>query len=72
MTTTNATEVAKHGHNDDVDDNSDPAARPTRRILGAEEKPDILARYETCEPRQNGEGISSSQLTEVGSCAANR
>jgi transposase-like protein len=69
MTITNATKVAKHDQNDDVDDNVDPAARPTRRILSVEEKLDILARYEACEPGQKGEfarreGVYSSQLTE--------
>jgi transposase-like protein len=69
MTITNATKVAKHEQNDDVDDSVDPAARPTRRILSVEEKLDILARYETCEPGQKGEfarreGVYSSQLTE--------
>jgi transposase-like protein len=68
MTTTNATKVASHDQNDDVDDNTDPAARPTRRILSVEEKLDILARYEACEPGQKGafarrEGVYSSQLT---------
>lgn len=69
MTTTNATKVASHDQNDDVDSNTDPAARPTRRILSVEEKLDILARYEACEPGQKGafarrEGVYSSQLTE--------
>ena len=69
MTITNAAKVAKHDQNDDVDDNDDPAARPTRRILSVEEKLDILARYEACEPGTKGafarrEGVYSSQLTE--------
>lgn len=69
MTTTNATNVASHDQNDDVDNNADPAARPTRRILSVAEKLDILARYEACEPGQKGafarrEGVYSSQLTE--------
>ena len=69
MTITNAAKVAKYDHNDDVDDNVDPAARPTRRILSVEEKLDILARYEACELGQKGEfarreGVYSSQLTE--------
>ena len=69
MTMTNATKVAKHDQNDDVDDNVDPAAPPTRRILSVEEKLDILARYEDCAPGQKGafarrEGVYSSQLTE--------
>ena len=69
MTTTNATKVASHEQNDEVDDNVDPAARPTRRILSVEEKLDILARYEACEPGTKGafarrEGVYSSQLTE--------
>ena len=69
MTTTNATKVASHDQNDEVDDNVDPAARPTRRILSVEEKLDILARYEACEPGTKGaftrrEGVYSSQLTE--------
>jgi len=69
MTASNATKVASRDQNDDVDDNSDPAARPTRRILSVEEKLDILTRYEACEPGQKGafarrEGVYSSQLTE--------
>ncbi|HEY5266500.1 MAG TPA: hypothetical protein VIJ40_06785 [Acidimicrobiales bacterium] len=69
MTITNAAKVAKHDQNDDVDDNDDPAARPTRRILSVEEKLDILARYEDCESGTKGEfarreGVYSSQLTE--------
>ena len=69
MSIPNVTKVAKHDKNNDVDDNVDPAARPTRRILSVEEKLDILARYEDCEPGQKGafarrEGVYSSQLTE--------
>lgn len=69
MTTTNATKVAKHDQNDDVDDNVDPAARPTRRVISVEEKLAILARYEACDPGTKGEfarreGVYSSQLTE--------
>ena len=69
MTITNATKVAKHDQNDDVDDNVDPAARPARRILSVEEKLEILVRYEGREPGQKGEfarreGVYSSQLTE--------
>ena len=69
MSITNATKVAKYDQNNDVDDNVDPAARPTRRILSVEEKLDILARYEDCAPGQKGafarrEGVYSSQLTE--------
>jgi transposase-like protein len=68
MTTTNATELASHEQNDDVDNNADPAAQPTRRVLSVEEKLDILARYEACEPGRKGafarrEGVCSSQLT---------
>ena len=66
---TNATKVASRDQNDDVPDNIDPAARPTRRILSVEEKLDLLARYEACEPGTKGafarrEGVYSSQLTE--------
>jgi transposase-like protein len=69
MTTTNATKVAQHDQNDDVDDNVDPSARPTRRAISVEEKLEILARYEACEPGTMGEfarreGVYSSQLTE--------
>src|SRR5665213_414867 len=69
MTITNATKVAPRDQNDDVQDNIDPAARPTRRILSVEEKLDLLARYEACEPGTKGafarrEGVYSSQLTE--------
>jgi transposase len=69
MTTTNATKVAKHDQNDEVDDNIDPAARPTRRVISVEEKLAILARYETCDAGTKGEfarreGVYSSQLTE--------
>lgn len=69
MTATNATKVARHDQNDDVDDNIDPAARPTRRVFSVEEKLTILARYETCDSGTKGEfarreGVYSSQLTE--------
>jgi hypothetical protein len=43
MTITNATKVAPRDQNDDVHDNIDPAARPTRRILSVEEKLDLVA-----------------------------
>ena len=50
MTIINAKKVAPRHQSDDVSDNIDPAARPTRRILSVEEKFDFLARYEACEP----------------------
>ena len=50
MTIINAKKVAPRHQSDDVSDNIDPAARPTRRILSVEEKLDFLARYEACEP----------------------
>jgi transposase-like protein len=69
MTTTNSTKVVSRDQNGDVEDNIDPAARPTRRIISTEEKLTILARYEACEPGTKGEfarreGVYSSQLTE--------
>jgi transposase-like protein len=69
MTIANATKVATQDQNDDVDNNVDPAARPTRRILSVEEKLDLLARYEACASGQKGafarrEGVYSSRLTE--------
>jgi transposase-like protein len=52
-----------------VEDNIDPAARPTRRIISIEEKLALLAEYDACDPGKKGEfarrnGIYSSQLTE--------
>jgi transposase-like protein len=69
MTTTNSTQAVSRDQNGDVQDNIDPAARPTRHIISTEEKLAILARYGACEPSTKGEfarreGVYSSQLTE--------
>ncbi|HEY5111718.1 MAG TPA: transposase [Acidimicrobiales bacterium] len=52
-----------------MDNNSDPAAQPTRRVISTKEKLEILSRYDACEPGTKGEfarreGVYSSQLTE--------
>jgi transposase-like protein len=52
-----------------MQDNIDPAARPTRRIINTEEKLALLAAYDACDPGKKGEfarrnAIYSSQLTE--------
>lgn len=69
MTTTNAATAVFHDHDVDVHDNTDPAARPTRRTFSTEEKLALLSAYEACDPGTKGEfarreGIYSSQLTE--------
>jgi transposase-like protein len=69
MTTTNSAQAASRDQNGDVEDNIDPAARPTRRIISIEEKLALLAEYDACDPGKKGEfarrnGIYSSQLTE--------
>jgi transposase len=69
MTTTNAAKAVSRDHDGDVQDNSDPAARPTRRTFSAEEKLALLTAYEACDVGKKGEfarreGIYSSQLTE--------
>ena len=69
MTTTNSAKAVSRDQDGDVDNNNDPAARPTRRTFSTEEKLALLGGYEACEPGTNGEfarreGIYSSQLTE--------
>lgn len=69
MTTTNAAPALSRDQDGDVQDNSDPAARPTRRTFSTEEKLALLSAYEACDPGTKGEfarreGIYSSQLTE--------
>lgn len=69
MTATNSAQAASRDQNGDVEDNIDPAARPTRRIISTEEKLALLAEYDACDPGKKGEfarrkGIYSSQLTE--------
>ena len=69
MTTTNAAQAVSRDQDGDVHDNTDPAARPTRRTFSTEEKLALLAAYEACDPGTKGEfarreGIYSSQLTE--------
>ena len=69
MTATNSTQAVSRDQDGDVDNNNDPAARPTRRTFSTEEKLALLAAYEACDPGTKGEfarreGIYSSQLTE--------
>ena len=69
MTTTNSAPAVSRDQDGDVQDNSDPAARPTRRTFSTEEKLALLAAYDSCDPGTKGEfarreGIYSSQLTE--------
>lgn len=69
MTSINAAEAVSRDQNGDVQDNNDPAARPTRRTFASEEKLALLSAYESCDPGTKGEfarreGLYSSQLTE--------
>jgi transposase-like protein len=69
MTATNSAQAVSRDQDGDVQDNNDPAARPTRRTFSTEEKLALLATYEACDPGKKGEfarreGIYSSQLTE--------
>ena len=69
MTTTNAAQAVSRDQDGGVQDNTDPAARPTRRTFSTEEKLALLSAYEACDPGTKGEfarreGIYSSQLTE--------
>ncbi len=70
MTLTNSTSLMARAQNEDVTDDTDPAARPTRRIFAPEEKLAILTTYEEAtEPGAKGAylrkaGINSSQITE--------
>ena len=69
MTAINSAPAASRDHDGDVQDNNDPAARPTRRTLSTEEKLALLAAYDACDPGKKGEfarreGIYSSKLTE--------
>ena len=69
MTTTNSAQAVSRDQDGDVQDNNDPAARPTRRTFNTEEKLALLSAYEACDPGTKGEfarreGIYSSQLTE--------
>jgi transposase-like protein len=70
MTVTNSTPLMARAQNGDVTDDTDPAARPTRRIFTPEEKLAILTAYEEAtEPGAKGAylrkaGIYSSQITE--------
>jgi transposase len=70
MTLTNSAPLMARAQTGDVTDDTDPAARPTRRTFTPEEKLAILAAYEDAtEPGAKGaylrkEGIYSSQITE--------
>jgi transposase-like protein len=69
MTSTNAAKAVSRDQDGDVQDNNDPAARPTRRTFSTDEKLALLSAYESCDPGKKGEfarreGIYSSQLTE--------
>jgi transposase-like protein len=69
MTAINSAQAVSRDQDGDVDNNNDPAARPTRRTFSTEEKLALLAAYEACDPGKKGEfarreGIYSSQLTE--------
>ena len=69
MTSSNSAQAVSRDQNGDVQDNNDPAARPTRRTFSTEEKLTLLAAYEACDLGKKGEfarreGIYSSQLTE--------
>jgi len=69
MTAINSAPAVSRDQDGDVQDNNDPAARPTRRTFSTEEKLALLSAYESCDPGTKGEfarreGIYSSQLTE--------
>lgn len=69
MTAINSAPAVSRDQNGDVQDNSDPAARPTRRTFTTEEKLALLSAYDACDSGTKGEfarreGIYSSQLTE--------
>ena len=70
MTLTNSTSLTARAQNEDVTDDTDPAAAPTRRTFTPDQKLRILAAYEAAtEPGAKGallrrEGIYSSQITE--------
>lgn len=70
MTLTNSTPLIERAQNEDVTDDTDPAARPIRRTFTPAEKLTILAAYEEAtEPGAKGaylrkEGIYSSQIAE--------
>ncbi|MBW4079551.1 MAG: transposase [Acidobacteria bacterium] len=69
MTAINSAQAVSRDQDGDVQDNIDPAARPTRRTFSTEEKLALLAAYELCDPGKKGEfarreGLYSSQLTE--------
>jgi transposase-like protein len=71
MTLTNPTPLMARAQNEDVtDDDTDPAARPTRRTFTVEEKLRVLAAYERVSgPGAKGaylrrQGLYSSQITE--------
>jgi transposase-like protein len=69
MTAINSAQAVSRDQDGDVQDNNDPAARPTRRTFSTEEKLALLCAYEACDPGKKGEfarreGIYSSQLTE--------
>jgi transposase len=70
MTLTNPTPLIERAQNEDVTDDTDPAALPKRRTFTSEEKLTILSAYEEAtEPGAKGAylrktGIYSSQITE--------
>ncbi len=69
MTAINSAPAVSLDQDGDVQDNNDPAARPTRRTFSTEEKLALLSAYDACDPGTKGEfarreGIYSSQLTE--------
>ena len=69
MTLTNLTPLIERAQNEDVTDDTDPAALPKRRTFTSEKKLTILSAYEEAtEPRTKGTylrktGIYSSQIT---------
>lgn len=55
MTTINSAPALSRDQDGDVQDNADPAARPTRRTFTSEEKVALLSAYEACDPGTKGE-----------------
>jgi hypothetical protein len=55
MTAINSAPAVSRDQNSDVQDNNDPAARPTRRTFSTEEELALLSAYETCDSGKKGE-----------------
>jgi hypothetical protein len=65
MTAINSAQAASRDQDGDVEDNIDPAARPTRRIISTEEKLALLAEYDACDPGKKGEFARRNALLQL-------